>query len=162
MHLESNILIFRKPEEVWAFLGSVSNIEKWDRGVARTETTRHDSASPVGIEFDTFAEQNGSDWGRMSYRIIGAGSDYCTVQLTSSTGNARYFKNAHWTFRTRPDPQGTLLTCTAQFALRLRYCFLAPCFSQRKMRSASIFNTSSRQSRQAESVIIRSASVNRR
>jgi hypothetical protein len=39
MHLEQSILIHRKPEEVWAFLGSVSNIAKWDRGVEQTKTT---------------------------------------------------------------------------------------------------------------------------
>src|SRR5262249_18444276 len=34
MHLESSIVIRRPPEQVWAFLGEVSNIPRWDRGVA--------------------------------------------------------------------------------------------------------------------------------
>jgi uncharacterized protein YndB with AHSA1/START domain len=126
MHLEQSVVIKRKPEEVWNFLGSVETIARWDRGVERTSTTRRASESPVGLEFDTFAEGLGSDKGKMSYRIVDVGTDHCTVQLTNSIGNARYFKRASWTFETRPDPNGTLLICTADFVTRLRYSFLAP------------------------------------
>jgi hypothetical protein len=48
------------------------------------------------------------------------------LQLTSSTGNARFFKAAQWKFRVEPAPGGTLLTCCADFALRFRYIILAP------------------------------------
>jgi uncharacterized protein YndB with AHSA1/START domain len=90
MYLEQSVVIKRKPEEVWNFLGSVENIAKWDRGVERTTTTLQASDSPVGLEFDTFAEKSGSDKGKMSYRIVEVGTDHCTIQLTSSIGNARY------------------------------------------------------------------------
>ncbi|HTZ56507.1 MAG TPA: SRPBCC family protein [Acidobacteriaceae bacterium] len=125
MHLEQSIVIKRGPEEVWKFLGSVENIAKWDRGVERAATTREQQGNPVGLAFDTFVDASGSDRGRMSYRIGEVGENYCTVQLTSSTGNARFFRKASWTFRTLPHPDGTLLVCAADFETRLRYCFLA-------------------------------------
>lgn len=125
MRLEQSIVISRTAEEVWSFLGSVENVAKWDRGVERTSTTLEAGQSPVGLEFDTF-QKSSSDKGKMSYRIVEVGTNHCTVQLTSSSGNARYFKRASWTFKTSPDPNGTLLICTADFVTRLRYCFLAP------------------------------------
>lgn len=126
MHLESSILIGRKPEDVWRFLGSVENISAWDRGVKRTRTTQPASGNSVGLEFDTFAKGDESDWGKMSYRVTESGTDSYRVQLTSSTGNARYFKQASWTFKSRPHPGGTTLLCSVDFVTRLRYFFLAP------------------------------------
>ena len=78
------------------------------------------------MEFDTFAKGDESDWGKMSYKIAEVGADYCRVQLTSSTGNARYFKQASWTFSSKPHPEGTTLLCSVDFVTRLRYFFLAP------------------------------------
>jgi hypothetical protein len=133
MHLEGHILIHRTPQQVWSFLGSVSNIEKWDRGVARTQTTTPtESQDPVGLEFDTFAGKDGTDWGRMSYRIAEIGPNSCKVELTNSDGNARFFRNASWTFKTQPDHRGTVLSCFADFTLRLRYIFLAPLLHAKK------------------------------
>jgi hypothetical protein len=126
MHLEQSILIHRKPEEVWAFLGSVSNIAKWDRGVEQTKTTVEAKDTPVGLEFDTFAEAGHSERGKMSYRIAEAGENTCRVDLTSATGNARFFKQASWTFKTRSDSQGTILVCSVDFVTRPVYFFLAP------------------------------------
>jgi hypothetical protein len=69
----------------------------------------------------------------MSYRIKEAdpapsssGSGRCVVELTSRTGNARFFKSAEWRFDVRAVPQGSDLTCTAIFTLRWQYLFLAP------------------------------------
>lgn len=126
MHLEQSILIHRTPEEVWAFLGSVTNIAKWDRGVERTRTTVATNENPVGLEFDTFAGAGESDKGKMSYRIARVGENSCTVDLTSSTGNARYFKQASWTFKTLPESEGTRLLCFVDFVTRPLYFFLAP------------------------------------
>jgi hypothetical protein len=126
MHLESSILIGRKPEDVWRFLGSVANIATWDRGVERTRANHSATEYAVGLEFDTFAKGDESDWGKMSYKVAEIGSDHCKVHLTSSTGNARYFKQATWTFRSRPHPDGTTLVCSVDFVTRLRYFFLAP------------------------------------
>jgi hypothetical protein len=131
MYLESTIVICRSPEDVGRFLGDVSNISKWDRGVA--ETRRHsEAAMQVGSEFETLspADLRGkqSDHGRMAYRIAEVGDDYCKVELTSTDGNARFFKSAEWTFRTRPAGENTLLTCSINFVLRARYFVLAPIF----------------------------------
>lgn len=129
MHLESNIVIRRDPEQVWNFLGDITNIAKWDRGVASTTQT---SQGPMGVgtEFDTLAYPGASkedkERGRMSYRVAAADCNHCTVQLTSSTGNALYFKQAKWDFHVEPAPEGSLLICSADFTLRLRYIFLVP------------------------------------
>ncbi len=63
MHLESQIVIVRDPGEVWRFLGSVENIEKWDRGVARA-TTAKEAPGGVGTEFTTFARGTGGERNR--------------------------------------------------------------------------------------------------
>jgi uncharacterized protein YndB with AHSA1/START domain len=132
VRLETEIVIDRQPEQVWQYLKTVSNISKWDRGVARTQMTQDNPEYGVGTEFDTYARKDGDDWGRMSYRVASVGTDSCTVQLTSSDGNAKFFKEAWWTFKTRPHRQGTLLTCIADFTLRLPYIFLAPILYMKK------------------------------
>jgi hypothetical protein len=124
MHLEAQIVIHRDPPGVWRFLGSVENVAKWDRGVART-TTAQAPPGGVGTEFTTYAKAD-SDWGKMSYQIVSSGPDHCKLQLTSHEGNARFFKDAYWTFQTRPHPEGTLVTCCADFTFRGRYAFMAP------------------------------------
>jgi len=129
MQLQSQIVIRRSPEDVGRFLSDVSNISKWDRGVA--EATQHSSEPMrIGSEFETLApaDLGGSEShrGRMGYRIAEVGNDYCRVELTSSDGNARFFKTAEWMFRAEPSGEGTLLTCSVRFALRARYLVLAP------------------------------------
>ena len=131
MHLESSIVIRRQPEQVWSFLANVANIPKWDRGVAGIQRTTSEPMG-VGSEFDTVADPAARDdaqaQGRMSYRIASVDPDQhrCTVQLTSRDGNARFFKTAAWTFRAVAAPDGTLLTCSVDFILRLRYLIFAP------------------------------------
>ena len=133
MHLESSIVIRRQPEQVWSFLANVANIPKWDRGV---DGIQRITSEPMGVgsEFDTVADPAARDdaqaQGRMSYRIAEVDPDQhrCTVQLTSRDGNARFFKTAAWTFRTVAAPDGTLLTCSVDFSLWLRYLILAPVF----------------------------------
>jgi hypothetical protein len=74
--LASSILIARPPERVWSFLGDVSNIPRWDRGVAGV---RHGSAGVTGVgsEFETVADvdqpPDARRDGRMSYRIAEEG-----------------------------------------------------------------------------------------
>jgi uncharacterized protein YndB with AHSA1/START domain len=132
MHLEATILIHRTPEQVWTYLGDVSNVPRWDRGVASVKT--NPALSPgVGFEFDTLAHPKGADksgeWGKMSYRIAEADpASGCTVRLTSSSGNARFFKTAEWRWRVDPVTEGSLVTCTAHFSLRFPYSVLAPVF----------------------------------
>src|ERR1700761_5805983 len=106
MYLEQSIVIHRTPDEVWKFLGSVDNVAKWDRGVGRSVTTPASDGNPVGVEFDTFIEEGGSDRGKMSYRIADVEPDSCTVQLISNDGNARFFKQASWKFKTQSHPDG--------------------------------------------------------
>lgn len=130
MRLESTIIIHRRPEEVGRFLSDIANVEKWDRGVG---TSRAISGSPgVGFEFETLGRSDSAfaspEKARMAYRILQVEPDRCTVALTSSAGNVRFFKTAQWQFRLSPAPEGSLLTCCADFTLRLRYIFLVPIF----------------------------------
>jgi hypothetical protein len=132
MILEATVLIHRTPERVWAYLGDVSNVPKWDRGVAKVRQIS--STQPgIGFEFDTLAHPSrgnaGQDPGKMSYRITDADpARGCTVQLTSSEGNARFFKTAEWRFQVMPAAEGSLVVCAAQFTLRLPYILLTPIF----------------------------------
>ena len=136
MRLAANVIIHRPPDQVWDYLGNVSNISAWDRGVAGTQSTS--KAPPgVGFEFDTLAHARGDsangNWGKMSYRITEADPVRgCTVQLTSSTGNARYFKAAEWRFRVEAAPEGSQVFCAAHFTLHARYMILAPVFLMMK------------------------------
>lgn len=130
MLLESSISVRRPPGEVWAYLGDVSRISAWDRGVSSTKIA---STTPTGevFEFDTLAHPRGKSgdgsWGKMSYRITETDPIRgCTVQLTSTSGNARYFKCAEWRFRVEPEPGGSRIFCAAVFRLKWRYLILAP------------------------------------
>ena len=134
--LEAHVFVRRPPEAVWAYLGNVGNIAAWDRGVAKT-TVSSSLESTAGLEFDTFAHPRGSDtsgeWGKMSYRVTEADpASGCTVQLTSSDGNARFFRSAEWRFRVVPAPEGSTVFCAAHFVLRRRYLILAPLFLSMK------------------------------
>jgi hypothetical protein len=62
----------------------------------------------------------------MTYRVAEVGPNYSIVELTSTTGNARFFTRAFWRFDLDQVPGGTLVTCTVDFAVRLRYFLLAP------------------------------------
>ena len=130
MRLDTSIHIRRSPQDVSIYLGDVSNVAAWDRGVSRTEASP-DTPTGVGFEFETYAHPRGHSrdgaWGKMSCRI----SDIdpvrgCTIQLTSTTGNARYFKSAEWRFRVEPEREGSRVFCTALFQLKGRYLVLAP------------------------------------
>jgi hypothetical protein len=128
MRLESSIVISRSPEEIGQFLGDIENIQKWDRGVGSAKAV---AGSPgVGFEFETFGpadwDQRKAEKARMAYRIVRADASGCTVALTNSDGNARFFKDALWHFRLSPVSGGTLLTCCAEFRLKLLYSFLGP------------------------------------
>ena len=137
MQLHSSIRIHRTPQQVWSFLGDPANVAKWDRGVADVEPSSKPLSQSLGVgyEFDTVAHDrlNLPDKGRMSYRIKEAdpapsssGAGHCTVELTSRTGNARFFRTAEWRFDVRAVPEGSHLTCTAVFTLRWPWLFLGP------------------------------------
>ena len=132
MQLESSVFVSRPSDEVWAYLGDVSNVAAWDRGVSRTETISG-TPSGAGFEFNTFAHGGGASadgaWGKMSYRVTETDPVRgCMVQLTSSTGYARYFKSAEWRFRVETEPGGSRIFCAAVFSLKWRYLILAPVF----------------------------------
>jgi hypothetical protein len=129
MRLESSIVVHRPPEVVSAFLGDSSKVSEWDRGVSRTEA-HPQSDTGVGFEFDTLAhprgKSNDGSWGRMSYRIKEIDPiKGCTVELTSTGGNARFFKSAEWSFRVEAVPEGSRVHCAANFQVRRRYFYLA-------------------------------------
>ncbi len=130
MLLQSKILVRRSPQEVWAYMGDYANVPEWDRGVG---AVRQNPGSPrgVGFEFDTLGRTTAKDAtgesGKMSYRVAAADPAIgCTLQLTNSDGNARFFKQAEWRFTVDPAPDGAVVTCIADFQLRLRYLLLAP------------------------------------
>jgi len=130
--LETSILIRRPADEVWTYLGDVKNVSRWDRGVASTEITSSTS-SGVGLEFDTLARSprtaKQKDWGKMSYRVTEIDRVRgCTIQLTSRTGNARFFRNAEWRFRVEPDALGSRVFCAADFRFRFPWQILIPVF----------------------------------
>lgn len=132
MVLETSVVIRRSPDDVWAYLGDVNNVARWDRGVASTKTS---SAMPpgVGFEFDTIARSprtaSQADYGKMSYRITDIDPIRgCTIQLTSKIGNARFFETAKWRFRVEAETVGSRVFCTADFRLRFPYQILAPVF----------------------------------
>jgi hypothetical protein len=132
MKLEGRVTIRRTPEDVWAYLGNVSNVSEWDRGVSATRPTSS-SAPGVGFEFDTLAHPgagvDGEESGKMSYRISDADpARGCTVELTSREGNARFFKEAEWRFNVEPVAEGACVVCAAHFKLRFPYIVLAPVF----------------------------------
>ena len=133
VRLESSIAIHRPPEIVWAFLGDVSNLPKWDRGVARAVKAQQTAMAPgEGYEFHTETHcgspGNASDNGRMAYRVasVDAEAQQCIVDLTSRTGNARFFRRAQWIFQVTPTLSGSRVTCAVEFTLRRAYFFMAP------------------------------------
>jgi hypothetical protein len=129
MELASSILIERTPEQIWAYLGDPANVCKWDRGVASVEE-RLSTPRGVGFEFETIAHArlNLPDQGRMTYRVseVDPEASLCVVELTSRTGNARFFRTAAWHFEVQSEGTGSRLVCKAVFRLRLLYIFLAP------------------------------------
>src|SRR5262245_30193818 len=129
MRLQAAVTVRRSPGEVTAFLGDVRNIPLWDRGVAAVHASS-DATPGVGFAFETVGHGDsffGGD-GRMAYEVSAVGPEGSTVRLTSTTGNACYFRDAAWHFRLDPVPEGTRVTCAAEFRLRPRYLFLAPVF----------------------------------
>jgi hypothetical protein len=71
VRLESSIVICRPLEEVGSFLGDISNVEKWDRGVGSTKAIS--GAPGVGFEFETLGRSDSPhakpEKARMAYRI---------------------------------------------------------------------------------------------
>jgi hypothetical protein len=126
-------VVIRKPSDViWSYLGDVSKIPTWDQGVSRTQA-RSKTPKDTGFEFDTFAYPRGAsdngDWGKMSYRVTETDpARGCTVQLTSTSGNARHSKSAEWNFRVEAEPGGGRVFCAAIFSLKWQYLFLGPAF----------------------------------
>src|SRR5215831_2767964 len=127
MRLRAEVIVRRTPAEVAAFLGDVRNIPSWDRGVAAVRTAP-DAQPGVGFAFETLGHPGaaGAEDGRMAYEVSAVGPEGSTLRLTSTSGNARYFRDAAWHCRLDPVPEGTRLTCVAEFTLRWRYLFLAP------------------------------------
>ena len=130
LRLQTEVTVRRTPLDVATFLGDVRNIPLWDRGVANVRAASE--AKPgVGFAFETVGHPGsaaGAEDGRMAYEVSSVDANGSTVRLTSTTGNARYFRDAAWHFRLDPVPVGTRITCIAEFTLRRRYLWLAPVF----------------------------------
>jgi hypothetical protein len=111
MHLESQIVISPTPEQVSTFLGDISNVANWDRGVSVTrQSSTAQTGNGVGLELDTVGHGGNPDdpnaRGQMSYRLAEVGPNYSVVDLTSSKGNAPFFKEARWTSGFNPTHTG--------------------------------------------------------
>ncbi len=129
MKLESSIFVERAPEVVGRYLGDVSNIAKWDRGVGDARVTS-EGPMRVGAEFETVglagARDGAGKHGRMAYRVAEAEGNRSVVELTSRDGNARFFRRATWEFRVEKAEGGSNVICVADFEVRKRYWFMAP------------------------------------
>jgi len=130
VQLRARIQVRRTPQAVWKYLSDHGNIPAWDRGVGSVRENP-ETLPGVGFEFSTLGtnDRGGSDpeQAKMTYRIAEADPvNGCRVQLISTEGNARYFRNAEWIFNVLPDPEGALIICTVRFTLRIAYLFLAP------------------------------------
>ena len=127
MRLESAIVIHRRADEVWKFLTEPANLPKWDHGVASVEFRDPTAPEGVGYEFTTVGHR-GPDLGRMTYRVseVDAEARDCRLELTSRTGNARFFQSAGWRMRVEEVPEGSRVLCSAEFRMRRRYWMLAP------------------------------------
>jgi hypothetical protein len=112
MRLQSRIVIHRTPEEVGRLLGDLSNVSKWDRGVSQATSASGDVMT-VGAEFTTVGHAGTNDGagteGKMTYRVAEVGRNYSVVELTSATGNARFFTRASWRFDLDQVREGTLV-----------------------------------------------------
>ena len=119
----------RAPEVVGRYLGDVSNVAKWDRGVAEARETS-DGPIRVGAEFETVGLPGARDGaglkGRMGYRVAEVEGNRSVVELTSREGNARFFRRASWEFRVEEAEGGAMVICVADFEVRWRYWFMAP------------------------------------
>jgi hypothetical protein len=129
MKLESSIFVKRVPEVVGRYLGDLSNVAKWDRGVGDARLTA-DGPMKVGVEFETVglagARDGAGTQGRMAYRLAEVKENRSVVELTSRDGNARFFRRATWEFRIEPAEGGSTVICIADFEVKRRYCFMAP------------------------------------
>jgi hypothetical protein len=127
MRLESTLVIRRKAEEVWNFLTDPLNLPRWDKGVAAVEL--NETTPPgVGFEFTTVGYPgSGPDRGRMTYRVTQVDLEAwdCRAGLISRTGNARFVSAAEWRQRVQDAPEGSRVTITTEFQVRLRYLWLA-------------------------------------
>lgn len=103
--------------DVWSFFMDLSNLPRWDRGVAQVEVTSGDGG--VGSTFDMIGH---GGRGRMSYEVTELDENRRHAAVTR-TGQ---FKWAEWRLTLDPIASGTNVTCTCRFCLRLRFVFLAP------------------------------------
>ena len=116
MHFQSQTVVERSIEAVAAFFADGQNLVKWDRSVAKIESTSSGVAA-VGTTFDTIAP-NGL---RMSYRITEHDpEDHSTIELMPS----KMFKRAVWRLTYERAGEGTRITCDVDFILRPLYWFL--------------------------------------
>lgn len=104
-------------DDVWSFFMDLSNLPRWDRGVATVEITSGDGE--VGSTFDTIGHRGR---GRMSYEVTDLDENRRHTAVTRSG----QFTWAEWQFTLDPVASGTSVTCTCRFSLRLRFVFLAP------------------------------------
>jgi Polyketide cyclase / dehydrase and lipid transport len=118
LKLEAQIFVARAPEVVGRYLGDVSSVAKWDRGVGEAQMTS-DKPMGVGAEFETVGLAGTRDGagtqGKMGYRVVEVEGNRSVVELTSRDGNARFFRRATWEFRIEAADGGSTVICVADF-----------------------------------------------
>jgi hypothetical protein len=119
-HFKKEITVNRTPEFVWNFFMDITNLPKWDRGVARVEITSIDPSAKVGATFDTIGFR---ERGRMSYRVTEIDSVRHSNRVVTNSG---VFKEAEWHLLLEPAEGGTRVICAVDFSLRPQYFILGP------------------------------------
>lgn len=97
----------------------LSNLPRWDQGVATVELTSvTDGTIGTGSTFDTV----GHNGRRMSYEVTALEENRRHKSVTRSGE----FNWAEWDFTLEPTSTGTSVTCLSRFSLRRRFALLAP------------------------------------
>lgn len=116
MELRAQVDISRPVNQIWSFFMDLSNLPRWDQGVATVEVTS--DTGGIGTTFDTI----GHNGRRISYEVTELEEDYRHKSVTQSGE----FNWAEWDFTLVPNGTGTTVTCLSRFSLRPRFALLAP------------------------------------
>jgi len=116
MELRAEVDIGRPVSEVWSFFMDLSNLPRWDRGVATLEVTS--DTGGISTTFDTI----GHNGRRMSIEVTHLEENYRHKAVTRSGE----FNWGEWDMTLVPSGTGTTVICLCRFSLRRRFVLLAP------------------------------------
>jgi glycosyltransferase involved in cell wall biosynthesis len=116
MELTAEVNVSCAATDVWSFFMDLSNLPRWDQGVASVEVSA--DTGGIGTTFDTV----GHNGRRMSYEVTELQENYRHKCLTRSGE----FNWAEWEFTLSPSDSATTVACVSRFSLRRRFLWLAP------------------------------------